>query len=95
MGFAVATFCVCVTLIYLWHRGGLALLRDWLVPGTAPVETASVTVPLDLEAEAMAHSEKWAQDDLRTAMLEEYAEKKDWNLVRAKFGVPDPKGVRS
>lgn len=44
-------------------------------------------VPQDLIALAMNERELWAQEEMVRAMRERYETLKDWNLVRAAFGV--------
>jgi hypothetical protein len=46
-----------------------------------------VEVPEDLVALAMTHTEGWAQEDTLKAMRERYDQLRDWNRVRAAFGV--------
>ena len=46
-----------------------------------------VEVPEDLVALAMTHTEGWAQEDTIKAMRERYDQLRDWNRVRAAFGV--------
>ena len=45
------------------------------------------TVPEDLIAVAMQYPEAWAQEDMVKAIREKYDALRDWNLVRAAFGV--------
>lgn len=55
----------------------------------APASEASVLeeLPEDLVALAMTEQETWAQEEVVRAMRERYDTLKDWNLVRAAFGV--------
>jgi hypothetical protein len=45
------------------------------------------TVPEDLIAVAMQYPDAWAQEDMVKAIREKYDALRDWNLVRAAFGV--------
>ena len=54
---------------------------------TANQPDAPVEVPEDLVALAMTEQEAWAQEETIRAMRERYEALKDWNLVRAAFGV--------
>lgn len=58
----------------------------------APRETTDTgsllpDVPEDLVALAMTEQESWAQEETLRAMRERYETLRDWNLVRAAFGV--------
>jgi hypothetical protein len=44
-------------------------------------------VPEDLVAVAMQYPDAWAQEDMVKAIREKYETLRDWNLVRAAFGV--------
>lgn len=44
-------------------------------------------VPEDLIAVAMQYPDAWAQEDMVKAIREKYDALRDWNLVRAAFGV--------
>jgi len=46
-----------------------------------------VEIPEDLVALAMTHSEGWAQEDTIKAIRERYEQLRDWNRVRAAFGI--------
>lgn len=72
----------------VWRLASIAdkVVDRWkpVAPFAAPDD---VTVPNDLEALAMTHSESWAQEDTLKAIRERYAELKDWQKVRFAFGV--------
>lgn len=53
----------------------------------APVIDMAPDVPDDLVALAMTEQESWAQEETLRAMRERYETLRDWNLVRAAFGV--------
>lgn len=46
-----------------------------------------VEVPEDLVALAMTEQEAWAQEETIRAIRERYESLKDWQLVRAAFGI--------
>jgi hypothetical protein len=46
-----------------------------------------VDIPEDLVALAMTQSEGWAQEDTIKAIRERYEQLRDWNRVRAAFGI--------
>jgi len=52
--------------------------------GDDPYDAA---VPEDLIALAMQYPDAWAQEDMVKAIREKYDSLRDWNLVRAAFGV--------
>lgn len=47
----------------------------------------SIVVPEDLVAVAMQYPDGWAQEDMMKAIREKYDALRDWNAVRAAFGV--------
>lgn len=47
----------------------------------------SAVVPEDLVAVAMQYPDGWAQEDMMKAIREKYDALRDWNAVRAAFGV--------
>lgn len=48
---------------------------------------APVEIPEDLVAVANQERESWAQEEVLRVIRERYEELKDWNKVRAAFGV--------
>ena len=77
---AVATYGI-------WRLGDVAetLISAWRPPPAPADELAEV--PADLIAVAMLESEAWAQEETLKAMRERYETLRDWNRVRAAFGV--------
>ena len=53
----------------------------------APLIPLPTEVPEDLLAVSMQERESWAQEEVLRAIRERYEEYKDWNRVRAAFGV--------
>lgn len=47
----------------------------------------AIEVPEDLVALAMTEQEAWAQEETIRAIRERYESLKDWQLVRAAFGI--------
>lgn len=77
---AVATYGI-------WRLGNVAeaALAAWRP--VAPGDGELIEVPADLIAVAMQESEAWAQEETLKAMRERYETLRDWNRVRAAFGV--------
>ena len=74
--------------VYTVHR--LAHIAERLVPPApeaAPLPAPLVEIPEDLVAVAMQERESWAQEEVLRAIRERYEELRDWNRVRAGFGV--------
>lgn len=74
--------------VYTVHR--LATVVERFVPErpeTAPLPAPPVDIPEDLVAVAMQEREPWAQEEVLRAIRERYEELRDWNRVRAGFGV--------
>jgi hypothetical protein len=73
--------------VALWRLDAFA--RGWLElkRGPALQDTTPVPLPQDIEALAIAESESWAQDNVREAARERYAQYGDWNKVRAAMGL--------
>lgn len=73
--------------LYAIHR--LSQVAERFAP--APIEStlppAPVDVPEDLIGVANQERESWAQEEVLRAIRERYDELKDWNRVRAAFGV--------
>lgn len=65
----------------------LAAVIEQFAPEAAAQATAPTELPEDLVALAMTEQETWAQEEVVRAMRERYDTLKDWNLVRAAFGV--------
>ena len=69
-------------------RQAVAVAVQWAPQRKALVEDAyDTTVPEDLLALAMQYPEAWAQEDMVKAIREKYDALRDWNRVRAAFGV--------
>ena len=64
-----------------------ASVVERFAPETAAQATMPAELPEDLVALAMTEQETWAQEEVVRAMRERYDTLKDWNLVRAAFGV--------
>ena len=65
----------------------LAAVIEQFAPESAAQTTVPEELPEDLVALAMTEQETWAQEEVVRAMRERYDTLKDWNLVRAAFGV--------
>lgn len=53
----------------------------------AGADEPDVIVPEDLIAFALSQSEQWAQEETLQAIRQSYDKWKDWNRVRASFGI--------
>jgi len=78
-----------VAVIYAVHRicdtvSLFAPVRETEQVDDDPYDAA---VPEDLVAVAMQYPDAWAQEDMIKAIREKYETLRDWNLVRAAFGV--------
>ena len=68
----------------------LAAVVELFAPSHAPEASDAVDdveIPEDLVALAMTQSEGWAQEDTIKAIRERYEQLRDWNRVRAAFGI--------
>lgn len=73
---------------YAVHRFATAMERFAPnVPEAVPSLEPLVEIPEDLVAVAMQERESWAQEEVLRAIRERYEELRDWNRVRAGFGV--------
>ena len=74
--------------VALYAIGRLTDMATLFAPVVTPPAVEMVPeVPEDLVALAMTEQEAWAQEETIRAMRERYEALKDWNLVRAAFGV--------
>jgi hypothetical protein len=73
--------------VYAIHRVGELAVRFAPARPDAALPPAPVEIPEDLVAVAMLERESWAQEEVLRAIRERYEELKDWNRVRAGFGV--------
>jgi len=68
----------------------LAAVLELFAPVRSPETPDAVDnadIPEDLVALAMTQSEGWAQEDTIKAIRERYEQLRDWNRVRAAFGI--------
>lgn len=85
----------------LWPLAAVAIAyrcaaaAERFAPATPLASAAAPDVPQDLVALAMTESESWAQEETLKAMRERYELAKDWNMVRAAFGVGRIDGDRA
>jgi len=71
--------------VYVVHRA--MALAERFVPVRSDATEASASIPADLMAYAMSHSESWAQEDAVRAIQQSYEQWKDWNRVRSAMGI--------
>jgi hypothetical protein len=73
--------------VYAIHRVGDIVVR--FVPARPDPASpfAPVELPEDLVAVANQEREPWAQEEVLRAIHERYDDLRDWNKVRAAFGV--------
>ena len=72
--------------VYFVHTAA-GVVREFKAAPVAPVLPPPVEIPEDLVAVANQEREPWAQEEVLRAIRERYEEVRDWNRVRAAFGV--------
>jgi len=73
--------------VYAIHRIGDIVVRFAPARPEAALPPAPVEIPEDLVAVANQERESWAQEEVLRVIRERYEDLKDWNRVRAAFGV--------
>jgi hypothetical protein len=73
--------------VYAIHRVGDIVGRFVPDRPDAVLPPAPVEIPEDLVAVANQERESWAQEEVLRVIRERYEDLKDWNRVRAAFGV--------
>jgi hypothetical protein len=73
--------------VYAIHRVAEVAMAFAPVPPESTLPPAPVDVPEDLVAIANQERESWAQEEVLRVIRERYEDLKDWNRVRAAFGV--------
>jgi len=78
-----------LVLLYAVHRVCTTVALFAPVRETEQVvdDPYNAVVPEDLIAVAMQYPDAWAQEDMVKSIREKYEALRDWNLVRAAFGV--------
>jgi hypothetical protein len=85
---AVLTAVIWAAVAVYAIRQAVAVAGQWAPLREKAIEDAwDMTVPEDLLAVAMQYPEAWAQEDMMKVIREKYDTLRDWNLVRAAFGV--------
>lgn len=73
--------------VYAIHRLSVVVAQFAPVPPASTLPSAPVDVPDDLVGVANQERESWAQEEVLRAIRERFEDLKDWNKVRAAFGV--------
>lgn len=73
--------------VYAIHRLSAVLAQFAPVPQVSTLPSAPVEVPDDLVGVANQEREPWAQEEVLRAIRERFEDLKDWNKVRAAFGI--------